>query len=129
MKRLIWLAGGAVVFLAFVIFCKDFNRAAGTAALNPNDLAAGASLYGSWGCATCHGESGRGTAKGPALVELSRNWEIQMLAAYLQNPQAVRARDKRLQMLSQRYFPLSMPAVELPAADRKKLAAYLLSLE
>lgn len=129
MKRLTLLAVGAAILLAFVIFFKDFNRTANTTALNPADIAGGDSLYRSWGCATCHGESGRGTAKGPALGGLSHNWEIQTLAAYLQNPLAARERDERLQILSKRYFPLSMPAVELPAADREKLAAYLLSLE
>lgn len=64
---------------------------------------------------------------GPALSDLSANWEVEQLSAYLANPGVVLRADERLQQLGQRYIMSMPPLRTLNEADRRLLAEHLLA--
>jgi len=84
-------------------------------------------IYQEWGCGTCHGERAAGGPQGPSLLGLSAHWRRETLLRYLKDPVSVRTADERLQQLSKRYYPISMPAFDgLDEAQIETLADYLL---
>ncbi len=84
-------------------------------------------IYQEWGCGTCHGENAAGSSQGPSLLGLSAHWRREALLRYLKDPVSVRATDERLERLSKRYYPISMPAFDgLDEAQIEILADYLL---
>ena len=46
---------------------------------------AGASLYHDKGCAYCHGDRGQGSAKGPSLSHLRKEWKAPRIADQIEN--------------------------------------------
>ncbi|MDZ7381122.1 MAG: cytochrome c [candidate division KSB1 bacterium] len=69
-------------------------------------------IYQEWGCGTCHGEDGSGSAQGPSLRGLAAHWRRDTLIRYLRDPAAARVGEVRLQQLARRYYPISMPAFD-----------------
>ncbi len=113
--KLLFIAGG-VALLGIAVLVFEYRR-----------RAEGAQLYREFGCGACHGEQVEGSGRGPELRGLSAHWQSATLATYLRDPAAARVSDERLRLLSQRYFPLSMPAFEdLQEAHCRALADYLL---
>lgn len=83
-------------------------------------------IYEEWGCGTCHGANGAGSPQGPALKNLAAHWQREALLGYLKAPAAARAGDERLKKLSQRYYPITMPAFD--SLDRTALETLVDSL-
>jgi cytochrome c2 len=88
----------------------------------------GKAFYAGSGCPACHGMDRSGTDKGPPLKDLRYVWTPETMEAYLKDPAAYVARDKRLQALKQQYRTI-MPKFELTDEERQLLIAYLLSQE
>jgi len=131
MKRLgtRMLALGAVLLMAYGLL--RWIDAGGTSVPPQSraEVERGAELFATWGCPTCHGPHGEGTPKGPELRQLSRYWNAETLATYLQHPERLRKNNPRLQQLAAGYAPITMPSLEaLDAKARKALVAYLLTL-
>jgi ubiquinol-cytochrome c reductase cytochrome b subunit len=84
------------------------------ASANPSDQR-GETVFKAHGCAACHGASGVGTSRAPALAKLAGNMTATALAKVLQHPtHAMQAG--------------GMPTVELKSEDMTALVAYLRSL-
>ncbi|MDZ7303724.1 MAG: cytochrome c [candidate division KSB1 bacterium] len=84
-------------------------------------------IYQEWGCGTCHGENGAGSSQGPSLLGLAAYWRRNTLIRYLKDPASARASEARLQQLSRRYYPISMPAFDgLDSTQIGMLADHLL---
>jgi mono/diheme cytochrome c family protein len=81
---------------------------------------AGAGLFATESCGACHGAERQGSATGPALTGLKRHWTEDTLVAFLHNPAAAVAADRRLEKLARRY-PAQMAG--LPGASDEKLRA------
>ena len=77
-------------------------------------------LFAAESCGACHGAERQGGASGPALSGLRRHWTEDTLVAFLRNPPAVMATDRRLEKLS-RSYPAQMAG--LPGASDEKLRA------
>lgn len=84
-------------------------------------------IYQEWGCGTCHGENAAGSSQGPPLLGLAAHWRRDTLIRYLKDPASARASEARLQQLSRRYYPISMPAFDgLDSTQIGMLADHLL---
>ena len=86
----------------------------------------GPSLYQESGCATCHGQSGTGTALGPSLKQIAKYWKAEELGDYIQTPSTFRNKRPRLRSLAAQY-PGVMPEFQLSDRQRESLVEFLLS--
>jgi cytochrome c2 len=86
----------------------------------------GAKLYATMACAQCHGSSGEGSSTAPPLTDLARHWDRARLATYLADPRSFLAKDERLAALK-RHYPIEMPALSLPEAERLAIAEHVLA--
>lgn len=122
------LAG--VLVLASLLACAGNESARHASANNGAAVQAveAKRIYEAWGCGTCHGAYGAGGPLGPALTNLAARWSRERLIHYLKDPAGFRATERRLQELSKRYAPVSMPAfTDLDSAATGALADYLLN--
>ena len=79
-------------------------------------------------CLTCHGRDLGGSAMGPAIINLSDNWDKATLINYLQGPSSF-LNIARMAILRERYGR-DMPAVKnLSAQELDTLAEFLLKLK
>ena len=93
----------------------------------PPEGASGPLIYELQNCANCHGEDRAGTARGPALAGLDRNWDRASLAEYLADPRAFAERDPRLDALRESH-PGEMSRYDnLTLEQRLVLADWLLA--
>lgn len=125
------------IFLALVsaavaaIACQPKPRALGSSSGAEKRMRVEANeaehIYREWGCGTCHGEHATGGPQGPSLLGLAAHWRRETLLRYLKDPVSIRATDERLEQLSKRYYPISMPAFDgLEEAQIEILADHLL---
>ena len=79
-------------------------------------------------CSTCHGERLEGLDElGPKLSDLSPYWDVNRLAAYLEDPDGFRQLNPDFEMRRGEEFELEMPAFDhLSLAQRRLLARWLL---
>jgi hypothetical protein len=111
--RLRWLFGAALAVVGFL-----------TTACSESDPERAA--FRDSGCPRCHGADFGGTKLGPPLTDLSNHWDTAGLKRFLALPDSVRAADKRLSRLAERY-PSPMPTFVMSDSLRSTLAAYLLN--
>ena len=101
--------------------------AATTGGCDASSAQAGASIYRAQGCITCHGETGSGTALGPALAGARDKWDVERLAEYFRDPEAYAAKDPRLAEQAKQYS-LPMPRYSmLEPVELKSLAKHVLA--
>lgn len=118
------LAAAAIVYQQKQPAPASFNASKGEDRVETSKAG---QIYREWGCGTCHGEDATGSPKGPSLLGLSTHWRREMLIRYLKDPVSARAADERLEQLSKRYSPISMPAFDgLDETQIEILADYLL---
>ena len=86
-------------------------------------------LYQRGNCHTCHGAALQGTQLGPALGDLTENWNQASMVEYLSDPQGVTDRTPRLRERRGLYMMRMPPASQagLSKDDVAALAAWLLS--
>jgi mono/diheme cytochrome c family protein len=92
------------------------------------DSNAGAALYASQGCGTCHGSEGAGTAFGPTLHGKKAFWTREKLALYLRDPAGYEAKDPRLLEQAQKYSLPMQRYDKLTEEELRQLADHVMSL-
>ena len=103
----------------------------GAGCQTPEDPPAGASgrtIYRLQLCRNCHGEAGEGRSNGPPLRGLAKHWTRADLADFLGDTEGWEERDERLAGLSEEYSGDMRAYANLTAAERTRLAEYLLGL-
>ncbi len=94
------------------------------------DLEAAAKLFtgGKGSCAACHGKEGKGMMLGPEITGAAEHWTVDTLAGFFADPGRTLAGDARLAEMAARYSSPMPAATNLNEAERKAVAAYVLSL-
>lgn len=113
------LLAPALLLLSGLMACNDDGPSKA-----PLAQRSGPELYKLQNCATCHGRAGAGSATGPALRELARNWTREKLIEYFDDPVGYRERDERLR--GGRQYMMPMPRVILDTELRGRLADHVL---
>ena len=77
-------------------------------------------------CRRCHARDRSGTEIGPPLRGLSRDWDVDSLSRYIDDPAPFRAHDPRLAALVTLYRGRLMKGFAMQPEERRALAAWLL---
>ncbi|MBZ0200806.1 MAG: cytochrome c, partial [Ignavibacteriaceae bacterium] len=84
-------------------------------------------LIGRLGCSNCHGQNLDGTASGPALVNISQNWNKNELTNYLRSPSSF-IDNTRFKAFREKYPNVIMPSFgNVNVQELGKIAEYLLT--
>ena len=92
----------------------------------PPPGASGETIYILQNCANCHGESGEGTKRGPAFIELNTHWDRSAMAEFFAHPKAVAKQDARLSAMIEKFGSSMSTYDNLSQNERLRLADYLL---
>ena len=97
-------------------------------AKQPPPGASGREIYELQLCANCHGEAGEGTSRGPRLVGLAMHWRPASLVDFLADTDLWEKDDERIGRMAAAYSGDMRGYDNLSAAERTRLAEYLLGL-
>ncbi len=115
-----------ILLICIVVF--TISACASKSEPQPRDVQQGAALFLSRNCVTCHGPEAEGQPTGPELRDLDEYYTVETLVEYLNDPDAVVARDQRLRKRAEGFGALMPRYNYLPQEELEKLAMYVLSL-